>query len=341
MKLSARDAISFFAKPDTKLAGILIHGADAMRIALKRQEMIAALVGPEGESEMRLSRLSAGELRRDKAMLADALKEKGFFPGHRVTFVEDATELAAPPILDALSDWQAGDAQLVVTAGSLKATSKLRKAFEAGRNTVAIAIYNDPPTRAEIDTELAKSGLTQIAPEAGRDIEALARVLDPGDFRQTLEKLALYKRGDPTAVTSADVQACAPVTTEAGVDDLLNAAAEGKEAAIGPLIQKIDGQGVSAVALSISMMRHFRTLHAAASDPGGVSSGIARARPPIFGPRRDRMSRQAQTWGVQKLETALGLITDTDLTLRSASRAPTMAVVERALIRLAMLSKRG
>jgi len=43
---------------------------------------------------------------------------------------------------------------------------------------------------------------------------------------------------------------------------------------------------------------------------------------------------------VYKLETALGILTDTDLTLRSSSRAPTMAVMERALIRLAMLAQR-
>ena len=63
-------------------------------------------------------------------------------------------------------------------------------------------------------------------------------------------------------------------------------------------------------------------------------------RPPVFGPRRDRMLRQAQAWGMFNLEKAIGILTDTDLMLRSASRAPAMAVIERALIRLAMLNRR-
>ena len=42
---------------------------------------------------------------------------------------------------------------------------------------------------------------------------------------------------------------------------------------------------------------------------------------------------------VQRLEQALEVLIDTDLTLRSTSRAPTMAVMERALIRLAMLGR--
>ena len=40
--------------------GLLIFGADPMRVAMKRQEVIAAVIGPEGEAEMRLTRLSGG-----------------------------------------------------------------------------------------------------------------------------------------------------------------------------------------------------------------------------------------------------------------------------------------
>ncbi|MGB5871571.1 MAG: DNA polymerase III subunit delta, partial [Albidovulum sp.] len=109
--------------------------------------------------------------------------------------------------------------------------------------------------------------------------------------------------------------------------------------AIGPLMRRLEGQGVNPVTLCIGAMRHFRTLHAAASAPGGAAEGIARMRPPVFGPRRDRMLKQAQGWGMHRLEQALGLLVETDLTLRSTSRAPTMAVMERALIRLAMMPR--
>lgn len=340
MKLSPREAVGYFAKPDPKKAGVLLFGPDAMRIALKRQDLIAALVGPRGDEEMRLTRMSAAELRKDKAMLADAIKAQGFFPGPRVAFVEDATEQLAATIIESMSDWRDGDAQVIVTAGSLKATSKLRKFFETHPNGFAAAIYADPPSRGEIEATLKKSGIGMISSEAMTDIETLSRSLDPGDFRQTLEKLALYKLGDQAPVTSEDIANCAPATSEAEVDDVLNIVAEGRTVELGPIMQKVEGQGVDPVALSIFTMRHFRALHAAASDSGGAASGIARARPPIFGPRRDRMTKQAQSWGMYKLEVALGVLTDTDLTLRSSSRAPTMAVMERALIRLSMLAQR-
>jgi DNA polymerase-3 subunit delta len=52
------------------------------------------------------------------------------------------------------------------------------------------------------------------------------------------------------------------------------------------------------------------------------------------------MVRQASKWGMFRLEQALSILTDTDLQLRSNSRAPAMAVVERAMIRIAMLAAR-
>jgi DNA polymerase-3 subunit delta len=124
------------------------------------------------------------------------------------------------------------------------------------------------------------------------------------------------------------------------VDDVVNAAADGSSSNVCQLIRRLEGQGVSPVTLCIGALRHFRALHAAASDPGGAEAGVARIRPPIFGPRRDRLARQAQTWSAQQLELALSALTDTDLALRSASRAPQMAVMERVLIRLAMLRRR-
>ncbi len=99
MKLSPRDAVGYFAKPDPKRAGVLIYGPDTMRIALKRQELIAALIGPQGEEEMRMTRISGAELRKDKALLSDAVKSQGFFPGPRVAFVDEATELVGPMII--------------------------------------------------------------------------------------------------------------------------------------------------------------------------------------------------------------------------------------------------
>lgn len=339
MKLSTRDAAAYFRKPDPARTGLLIYGSDGMRVALRRQEVIKALIGPEGEEEMRLARIAAADLRKDPALLLDAVKAQGFFPGPRVAFVEDATDGMADIVAGAISGWRDGDAGIVITAGQLAAKSKLRKLFEDHPNAYAVGIYDDPPSREEIEAALTASGLSNVSTEAMAALTALSRTIDPGDFRQTLEKIALYKLGDDTSLTPEEVTLSAPVSVEAAIDDVVNIAANGVAQEIGPVLRRLEAQGVGAVALCINATRHFRTLHQVAADPGGPGSGIGRLRPPVFGPRRDRIQRQASQWGMHKLERALALLLDTDLTLRSTANVPEMAVMERALLRIAWMGR--
>jgi DNA polymerase-3 subunit delta len=70
------------------------------------------------------------------------------------------------------------------------------------------------------------------------DLEALARTLSAGDFRQTIDKLGLYKRGDATPVSPTDLEAVAPLNREAELDDILHATAE---AASGPSVRSCRG----------------------------------------------------------------------------------------------------
>lgn len=340
MKMAGSGAQAYLRKPDPSHTGLLIFGADAMRVATARQKAILALVGPNGDDEMRLTRIPAADLRKDAALLDDAIKAQGFFPGHRVAFVEDATDGMAKSLAAALADWQAGDAQIVVTAGQLTAKSALRKVFEGHGNAVAIGIYDDPPSRDDIMAALQTAGLAQPASDTLEALMGLAQTLEPGDLRQTIEKLGLYKRGDTAPLTVDDITACAPQSAEVQVDDVLDVVTMGKADALGPVLRNLYSQGVTPVTLCIGATRHFKRLHTVASDPGGASAGVGRLRPPAFGPRRDKIVRQASHWGRDRLERALTALTDVDLQLRSSGSAPQNALMERALIRLAMMARR-
>ena len=331
MKLTGAEASRYLARPDPARVGLMIFGADAMRVALKRQEATLALIGPAGAEEMRLTRMTGAELRRDPALLMDAIKAVGFFPGPRAVLVEDATDGLTDTIAAGLKAWLPGDASIMVTAGGLTGKSTLKLMVEKHPSAVCIGLYDEPPGREEIEAALKAAGLVAIPGDAMAELTTLARALDPGDFRQTIEKISLYKFRDATPLTPDEIAALAPATIEADVDDLLVAVADGKQAAIGSFIRRLEGQGMAPVTLCIGALRYFRNLHKAASDPSG--------RPVLFGPKRDQMTRQAGQWGMRTLEQALSLLVETDLTLRSSSRAPAMAVMERALIRLAMMKR--
>ena len=340
MKANKQVAARFIAKPDLTRAGVLLYGMDAMRVALKRQDLVKTVIGPDGEADMRLTRIEAADLRKDPSMVTDALKAVGFFPGDRVVLVENAGDGLKDVLGNALQDWAEGDALLVVTAGQLNARSGLRKAFEAAPNALAIGVYDDPPGRDEIEAELARAGVSNVSPDAMADITALTTSLDPGDFRQVLTKLSLYKLGDQTPVSTDDVLAIAPLVQDTAVDEVVGAAADGRPEALGLLLSQMAGQGVNATTLCIAATRHFRQLFAASTDPSGPEGSLSRARPPVFGPRRDRMIRQVHALGPHQLEGIVTSLTDTDLTLRSSKPVPALAMLERALIRIAMLKRR-
>jgi DNA polymerase III subunit delta len=335
MILKGVEAARYFAKPDATKAGLLIFGADGMRVALRRQEVVAALIGPEGPAEMRLTRMAASDLRKEGGALSDAMRAMGFFPGPRVVLVEDATDTLSDTVAAALKDWRAGDAQVVVTAGGLTAKSTLKALFDKHPAAICIGLYDEPPSREEIEATLQKAGLTKIDPDAQADLGALARMLEPGDFRQMLDKIALYKLGDATPLSGAEVAAMAPLTVEAEVTDLVQAVAERRVRDVGTLIRRLEGQGVQPVALCIGALRHFRNLHAMACDPAGASVAAQRSRGNFR--QKDAVQTQLRIWDSKALESALAELVETDLTLRSSSRAPGMAVVERALLRLAMV----
>lgn len=340
MKLSARDAARLWAAPPESWPGLLIYGADPMRVALKRAEAVAALAGAAAEAEMRLTRLTGAELRADPAVLEDALKAQGFFAGPRVVVLEGATDGLAEALGAALRDWRLGDARLVATAGLLKAGSGLRKLFEGHRVAHALALYDDPPGRDEVAALLRAAGLAppdRPAPDraAMDELMALAVALDPGDLRQTIEKLALYKLSEPGPLLPADIAACAPASTEAGLDAALHAAAEGRAGDLAPLIRRLEAQGVAPVRLCITAGQHFRQLHALAADPAGAPRRLQQIR--NFR-ARDALQAQGRCWSLPRLETALSILLDTDLALRSATRAPAMPIMERALIRIARLA---
>lgn len=336
MLLKGGEIARYLARPDPSRPGLLIYGHDAMRVALKRAEAVRALVGEKADEEMRLTRMAGGGLKRDPAQLVDAVREVGFFPGPRAVVVEDTPDSAAEAIRAALTEWRQGDAVVVVTAASLSKTSALRKLFETHGQAVTAPVYDDPPGEDEVARWLAEAGLREVPREAMRELMLLARALDPGDLRQTVEKIGLYKHGDPAPLTAEEIALLAPATIEADLDELIHVVAERREGDFGPLMRRIEQQGIAPVTLCIAALRHFRALHLAAADPAGPGVALARARPPVFGPRRDRMARQAQSWGMGPLEEAVSLLLATDMTLRSTSRAPQMPLVERALLRLAM-----
>ena len=341
MKLTNRDVVSFFRSPPKGITGVLIYGNDPMRVSDKRQQLIKSLLGPNAHQEMRLARISRENLKKAPDQAIDLCKAQGFFPGERALLIEEANETITEIILNAIDAWKDGDSTIIVTAASLKPSSSLRKLFEQQKNAFSIPIYDNPITKFEVEKIIADAELQNITQESFSQLAEIALELPPGDFKQSVDKLALYKLNDETPVTYQDIVNCTPASNEVDIDEVLNAVLAGDDFAVSQIVGRLRSQGILPVTLIIAATRHFKAVFSIISHPSGINAGAAALRPPIYGPRKDALMKQAQKWGQEKIKMAIKILTATDLQLRSANlQAPQMALVERLFMRLAMLLKR-
>ena len=183
MKLTSRDVVSFFNSPPKGLTGVLIYGNDPMRVSDERHQFIKSLLGPNAAKEMRLAPISRENLKKEPEQAIDLCKAQGFFPGERALLIEEGNETITEIIIKAVEAWRDGDATIVVTAGSLKPSSSLRKFFEQKKNIYSLPIYDNPMTKFEVEKIIAESGLQNVTQEGFAHLVTVASELQPGDFR--------------------------------------------------------------------------------------------------------------------------------------------------------------
>ncbi len=348
MKLTGARAAAFCARPDGRkhkglLKGALLHGPESTLVSLRRRELVAALT--EGD-DMRLTRLDGAAAVRDPAGIDAALRAQGFFPGRRVVLIEGAGDALARPLGEILPGIGAEDAFLVVTAGSLGARGALRKLFEGADTLVALGFYPEPPGADEMAALLDSAGLGEaLTAEARETLGAAAQAMDRGALVQLIEKVAVYALDRAEPVSGAELAELLPQAAESQLDRLVAAVAEGRAEAVGPLMARLTAAGVAPTTMLIAAGRHFRTLLGVSVAPEGVAAAIGRLRPPVFGPRRDALAAQARRWEPARLEAVTRLLFRTDGRLRSRgdrmAPRPDRALVERCLIRIAMMAARG
>lgn len=327
----AGDAAAFCRAPDRELAGALLHGADEGLVAMRRRELVAALLGPEADP-LRLTRLEGAAVRRDPAALDDALRARGFFAGRGVVSLEGATDALAPALAGVLADAAPEDAFLVASAGTLKPSSELRRLFRTGRRLVELEVRAETPGGDEIEARLVELGLSCGLEEEARHLLAgLGASLDRVSFDRLLECVALYSLDAPAPLRAEDVRLLSPAGLDAEIDAFVDAVAAGRPEQVGPTLRRVVAAGASAVTLLLGLQRHFRGMLAAAS--GGAGRG------PLWGARRDVAAAQARAWRPGRLEQAARMLYEADARVRSAERAPALALVERCALRLALMAQ--
>ena len=335
MKIAGKNAIKYILDP-TPVPGLLLHGAPKDKIRYQYNQIKLKLVGNNAESEMRLTEIPAAELRKNKSLALDAIKALGFFPGPRLVLIENCSDGLTTLIEETILNRNEDDAFLIVTANVLSARSKLRKLFENNNNLISIGIYPEPPTIDELNLAIKKSGINTI--DNNKDLIQLGQSMGLADFESVLEKISLYKMQDSSPVSADDILECSGYSLDIELNEIIDEICSGNTHQLGSKLKKLIAKGESPTSICIGTVKHFRNLHTLASNPVNMETSLSKIWPPVFGTKRNKLMSDSKKWGLRRIERAIQILLETDLRLRSSNLEPKNALVERALIRICMMT---
>ena len=297
------------------------------------QTRAVLLFGPDtgGGVEMAaaLCRAGGGDVHRTPAQgaraadLAALLGAATLFGPAAWVRLEGATDAHHGLVADLLERPFAHGARLVITAGDLKKTSKLRKLFAGRDDCVSGPLYllGERERTAFARKTLEALG-TPLAREAAGDIAAWLSG-DRALAARACEALSLHALGRVDAaarvtretaaarVTREDIAAVLAPVDERGIAEPIEAALDGDAAAASRAFAARLAAGESHVGMArIFAQRLFRLREIAAMHAAGTAprDAVARAKPPVFWADKARREGQVRRWRPEAIDTALAAI---------------------------------
>jgi DNA polymerase-3 subunit delta len=345
MKIQAGRADGFARKPDAAVRAVLLYGPDSGLVRERAEAMIKAVAGAL-DDPFRTREISAAELKDDPALLRDEANAMSLMGGRRALRLRGAVDSHAKLFEELLDDEVKADSLIVLEAGLLSPSSKLRALFEDHSKAAAIACYlDDESTLADVIRDSLRQSKLEVAPDA---LEFLVGRLG-GDrmlTRRELEKLAIYcapLNGEAGKVTLADAEACVGDSSEQGVDDIAMAVARGDIAELDRTYERVTREGTHAIAILRAVSRHFERLHFVAgkmAEGGNADGAIKALRPPLFFKAVTPFKMALRQWPASNIGRALELLLKAEMDCKTTGM-PAEAITARVLMQLATAARRA
>jgi len=337
-KLSASRSNGFIARPDTHHVAVLLYGPDPTLTADRREALVKTLLGAD-DDPFRLARISADAVKKDPASLSDECNAISFGGGDRVIVLTGATDALTSAIKGAI-DQMIDGATLIITAETLSGGSKLRKLIEGDDRAMALPFYpaEGSALEGEVTATLRNLGAPPPDADAARALGDVLQGVGHGEAMRFAEVLALAAI-ENDSISADDVIACAPPAAEADFDAGIQAVTQGRPRELPGLFDRFEAQAASLPGLVRVLTMHMARLHRAQAlmaDGMDAQTAMGKLRPPVFWKSRDSFAAQLRAWPRAGVEDAFAQLANLEETLRSGSSPPERALIERALMRIAM-----
>lgn len=346
--LKGRAIADFVRARDPAVRAVLVYGPD-LGLVRERSDGLARAVVADLKDAFNAVELVDADFKGDASRLADEAAQLSFLGGERVirlrTSGDAAFEAARTLVAGLDSGTLKANALVVVEAGDLAKSSKLRKLFEDAKRAVALPCYADGPADVRaLAQEMAAEDSLAFEPEA-LDLAVSFLGDDRGVTRSELAKLVLYKgpkavRSGRGAITVEDVRLLLSDGVGDAVDEAAGAVADGNAALAARALAKSAVAGASPISLLRALQRTFARLHAAqtlVAEGHSPDSAMRRLRPPVFFAEERAFRGRLSRWPLVRLETALDLVLEAELSAKTTG-APQREIAERACLVLAAMA---
>jgi DNA polymerase III subunit delta len=317
----------------------LVYGPDTGKVGETARRLVAHVAGSI-DDPFAVSRLTEDSL-ADSGRLADEILSRPMLGGRKaIWFASPGNDFLKA--LEKLGPIAPGGNVLIIEAGNLPKSSRLRALFEHDPESFAIACYEDSLEDLDqlIEDSFAAEGLTLSPAAKGALLGHLGedRTLSRGE----IEKLILYCLGSGR-VDLADVEAVCSGRTTADLDDLNDAVFAGELSSTDTLVDRHLKAGTPGSRLLAAASFHLSVLEKFLLD---VENGaqpvqaVRAARPPIFFQRHGSLIQQLNTWNSQTIVAAADTLAQATLQTREFAALESQ-IAGRALLSLSRLAAEG
>ncbi len=336
--VKSHEAERFIKSPSNAITAVLTYGTDAGLIAERARNAAKAWAAQENPPS-EIIRLDDADLESEPDRIANELMTIPMFGGRKVVLATAGRRINAKLIEELVRPGPLAGI-LVVEAGNLKPSDKMRSVFEKAKHAAAIACFPDEgrDLGALVDEEMKAAGKT-IAPEA-REVLLAQLGADRALSRGEIGKLVLYC-GERNRIELSDVEAIVSDASELNIDRIVNAAAGGQAGPAARELARALSSGENAQSVIIALQRHFLRLHriVAETDAGRPLADVMKSlRPPLHFKQKNAVTAQTRKWSLPKLGRANELISTAAKKSRQTGSRDDL-ITEGLVLALARLSR--
>ncbi len=321
MKIAPAQQENFLKTPGDCRA-FLLYGPDEGQTRTQSRQLITHFLGQKYDP-LDLTEISSDSLSEDPARLSDELSSFNLMGGDRLVILRQASSDDAKIIEPILLNEPKPVWPLIVLAGELRPTSKLRKLFEAEKSLAALACYRDDARKV---TQVLAEGLRErnVTCEQGV-IPMLANSLgnDRAITLQEIEKIDLYL-GEERRLSADLARKLSGDNKDHTLDELFHAVCGGK-GGLENALTRCFNENIQPIGIYRMLSSHLqKLLSIKAMMANGIAQKAAFTRHGVFFKQEPLISQQLMRWNEAGLRRAVSALLEAEREAKRGIVAPEM-----------------